>query len=210
MADDASSKVPYIQSYGNLKKALDRITKATVPPRFTQDFLSTTLDMPGGASRPIIPFLKRAGFLTSDGVPTDIYKQFRNPTLRGAAAAQATRNAYAGLYVANEYVHDASDKDLKGLIIQITGLEEDSRLIPAMVASFKALRDLADFQSTAIDSEDESNVDDRNVNGAEDGRTPAASEHGIRLGYTINLNLPSTTDIAVFNAIFKSLREHLL
>jgi len=30
------------------------------------------------------------------------------------------------------------------------------------------------------------------------------------LSYTINLNLPATSDIAVFNAIFKSLREHLL
>jgi hypothetical protein len=32
----------------------------------------------------------------------------------------------------------------------------------------------------------------------------------LSLGYTINLHLPSTSDIAVFNAIFKSLREHLL
>lgn len=33
---------------------------------------------------------------------------------------------------------------------------------------------------------------------------------GVTLGYTINLHLPPTSDIAVFNAIFKSLREHLL
>jgi hypothetical protein len=33
---------------------------------------------------------------------------------------------------------------------------------------------------------------------------------GMNLGYTINLNLPATTDVAVFNAIFKSLKEHLL
>ena len=30
------------------------------------------------------------------------------------------------------------------------------------------------------------------------------------LSYTINLNLPATTEIEVFNAIFKSLRENLL
>jgi hypothetical protein len=33
---------------------------------------------------------------------------------------------------------------------------------------------------------------------------------GFNLGYTINLNLPATSDPAVFNAIFKSLKEHLL
>lgn len=48
MADDASSKVPYLQANGNIKEALDKITKATMPPKFTQDFLATTLDLPGG------------------------------------------------------------------------------------------------------------------------------------------------------------------
>ena len=33
---------------------------------------------------------------------------------------------------------------------------------------------------------------------------------GLNLSYTINLNLPATADQAVFNAIFRSLKEHLL
>ena len=37
-----------------------------------------------------------------------------------------------------------------------------------------------------------------------------ASGLGLNLSYTINLNLPATSDIAVFNAIFKSLKENLL
>lgn len=50
MADDAISKVPYLQAYGNIKKALDKITTAAVPPKFTQDFLATTLNLPGGGA----------------------------------------------------------------------------------------------------------------------------------------------------------------
>lgn len=211
VADDASSKVPYLQAYGNIKKALDRITKATVPPTFTQDFLATTLNMPGGGARPVIKFLKRAGFLTSDGTPTDLYKQFRNPTLRGAAAAEGLRNAYADLYVANEYVHSANDKDLKGLILQVTGLEENSKLIPSMVASFKSLRDFADFDAGSVTDLDQQLVDEGGDHSPDSEQRPTLSPRGdLRLGYTINLNLPATTDIAVFNAIFKSLREHLL
>lgn len=209
MADDAISKVPYLQAYGNLKKALDKITQAAVPTRFTQDFLSTTLDMSGGGARPVVPFLKRAGFLTSDGTPTDVYKQFRNSSLRGAAAAKGLRTAYADLYKANEYVHDASDKDLKGLIVQVTGLEEDSRLIPAMVSTFKTLKAYADFDAdpdTGLDQQDSDEGDDMDGKGKDKGD----QGNSIRLGYTIHLNLPATTDIAVFNAIFKSLKEHLL
>ncbi len=212
MVDDASSKVPYLQAYGNIKKALDKITKATVPPKFTQDFLATTLDMPGGGARPVIKFLKRAGFLTSEGTPTDLYKQFRNASLRGAAAAQGIRNAYSALYVANEYVHNASDKDLKGLIVQVTGLEEDSKLVPAMVASFKALKQYADFDAD-VGADLDQVVDEStggDVVGDQSRRLLLTEQGGLHLGYTINLNLPATTDIAVFNAIFKSLREHLL
>jgi len=212
VVDDASSKVPYLQAYGNIKKALDKITKATVPPKFTQDFLATTLDMPGGGARPVIKFLKRAGFLTSEGTPTDLYKRFRNPSFRGAAAAQGIRNAYSDLYVANEYVHNASDKDLKGLIVQVTGLQEDSKLIPAMVASFKTLKEYADFDADV--GADLDQVLDEGKGGDVEGdkgqRLVLTEQRGFRLGYTINLNLPATTDIAVFNAIFKSLREHLL
>lgn len=215
MADDASSKVPYLQAYGNLKKALDKITKATVPPKFTQDFLSTTLDLSGGGARPVIPFLKRAGFLTSDGTPTETYKQFRNPSLRGAAAAQGLRNAYSDLYTANEYVHDASDKDLKGLIVQVTGLGEDSKLIPSMIGSFKTLKEYADFTAEGdIASYQQGNDEGDDLGSAGNGQHGSSwsvdQGNSIRLGYTIHLNLPATTDIAVFNAIFKSLKEHLL
>lgn len=212
MADDASSKVPYLQAYGNIKKALDKITTAAVPTtRFTQDFLATTLDMKGGSARPILPYLKRAGFLTSDGTPTDLYKQFRNPSRRGAAAAQGLRNAYASLYTVNEYVHNTNDKDLKGLIVQVTGLGEDSKLIPAMVGSFKTLKEYADFDASVVTGVDQQGDDEGEDIGNQDQRSNS-DQHGnsVRLGYTIHLNLPATTDIAVFNAIFKSLREHLL
>jgi len=36
------------------------------------------------------------------------------------------------------------------------------------------------------------------------------SDVDLRLSYTMNLVLPKTDDPAVFNAIFKSLRDHLL
>lgn len=215
VAEDASSKVPYLQAYGNLKKALDKITKATVPPKFTQDFLSTTLDLSGGGARPVVPFLKRAGFLTSDGTPTDLYKQFRNPSLRGGAAAQGLRKAYSDLYTANEYVHDANDKDLKGLIVQVTGLGEDSKLIPAMIGTFKTLKEYADFNvESDLGFAQQGNDEGDDLGGGNDGQGGRVGSgdysNSIRLGYTIHLNLPATTDIAVFNAIFKSLKEHLL
>jgi hypothetical protein len=39
---------------------------------------------------------------------------------------------------------------------------------------------------------------------------PVREQAGLNLSYTINLNLPETTDVEVFNAIFRSLKENLL
>jgi hypothetical protein len=43
-----------------------------------------------------------------------------------------------------------------------------------------------------------------------DGEGDPTEEVKLNLAYTINLVLPKTDDVAVFNAIFKSLRENLL
>lgn len=154
---------------------------------------------------------KRTGFLASDGTPTSLYKRFRNSTQRGAAAAEALRRGYASLYEINEYVHDATDQELRGIVVQATGLEETSSTFKAIIGSFTALKAFADFAAPEVTPE----TTDATENGAPAGETvperPSDGElAGINLGYTINLHLPATSDIAVFNAIFKSLREHLL
>lgn len=203
--------VPYLNAYGNVSRALEGIKKASTPDRFTQDFLAAKLGLPGGSAKPVIPFLKRTGFLNSDGTPTELYKEFRNDKLQPAAAAQAVRIGYTALYEIHEYVHDLNDKDLKGVIVQATGLEANSPTVRAILGSFKALKSIASFDVEKLIDKDKESED------TEDELPPPAKKpdvrkekNDIKLGYTINLNLPATSDIAVFNAIFKSLREHLL
>ena len=205
----AKDKPPYVTAYGNIAKALKKLKAAQTPPRFTQDFLATKLGLTGGGARPIIPFFKRAGLLGSDGVPSDRYNRFRNPGQTGKAAAEALRDAFKSLYEVNEYVHDASDDDLLGVIVQVTGLEPTSSTTKAIVGSFKALKDFAIFG--ADDDQDEAGEEDV-VAGDQtrDDGNHVVLKKSLGLSYTINLNLPATSDIAVFDSIFKSLKEHLL
>ena len=205
-----SESIPFVQAYGNITKALERIQAAATPPRFTQDFLATKLDLAGGSARPLIPFLKRLGFLGSDGVPTDLYKKFRNPTERGRAAATALKTGFRALYDVNEYIHDAADKDLKGVVVQVTGSEPTSSTVKAILGSFKAVRALATFDGDE-QMEDQAEVAAREAPSEKhDEPVLRAGTAKIGLSYTINLNLPATSDIAVFDAIFRSLKEHLL
>jgi uncharacterized protein DUF5343 len=205
----AEKTLPYLQAYGNITKTLGKIQTASTPDRFTQDFLATKLSLSGGGAKPVIPFLKRCGFLGPDGAPTELYKRFRNGASRGAAAAEATRKGFAPLYEVNEYAHAISDdKELRGLVVQVTGAEQGSSVVRSIMGSFKALKDFADFDAKPDDDVEEVSGD--GAGGAGDGVGGEGILPGINLGYTINLHLPATSDIAVFNAIFKSLREHLV
>lgn len=203
-------KLPYVPSYGLIGKVLDKIKAAATPSRFTQDFLGTKLAMSGGSARSLIPFLKRVGFLGTDGVPTDLYKRFRNPSEAGAAAAEALKIGYQALYEINEYAHDLSEKDLKGLIVQVTGLEPKSSTTTAVIGSFKALKSVSTFDGEAEAADDDEEDEPEALPPITSTLVGTSHANRFGLSYTINLNLPATSDIAVFNAIFKSLREHLL
>lgn len=216
-ANMENAKVPYLFASGTIGRTLEKIITAATPERFTQDFLSTKLGIKGGSGRPVIPFLKRTGFLNSDGTPTDLYSEFRNDSLRGGAAAQALKIGYSVLYEMNEYVHDLEDKDLKSLIVQATGFAADSSTIQAIQGSFKALKSFANFEvakrTAVVKTVGKLDVKPEKISESsfQEKRTDQPTANvDFRLGYTINLNLPATTDIIVYNAIFKSLKEHLL
>jgi len=205
-----SVPVPYLNSYGNIAKVLEKIKSASTPPRFTQDFLSAKLNMTGGGATPLIPFLKKTGFLNGDGTPTDLYKKFRNPALSSKAAADAMRKGYAPLYEINEYVHDLKDEDLKGVIVQATGLDSKSSTVRGILGSFKAIKKIAVFdENETIEEKGETSEVGQKQEPYIPQKSPRES-FDLKLGYVINLNLPASSDVAVFDAIFKSLRKNIL
>lgn len=200
----AKSYPPYVNATGLTKKILDKIKEAATPERFTQDFLNTKLRFSGGSAKAFIPLAKRIGFLAGDGTPTEIYKQFRNPKTSKIAMAKAIKLGYSDLYIRNESLHNLNKTELKGLVMEATGLEKDNPIIQAIVATFEALKGFADFE---IKEKPETGVGER---AKAPGDETAGEEFKLNLSYTINLVLPKTEDVAVFNAIFKSLKENLL
>jgi hypothetical protein len=129
----AESKLPYLNAYGNVKKALEKIKGAETPDRFSQDFLADTLGMKGGSARPVIAYLKRTGFLGPDGAPTDLYKSFRNPDTSKTAGARALRIGYAPIFKMNESAHKLDDGKLQGLIVQETGFDTGSKAVKSIL-----------------------------------------------------------------------------
>ena len=80
-----------------------------------------------------------------------------------------------------------------------------------ILSSIKAIKKFANFDSP---KQEEESVAETGLMPTGSPTVPPRSDQthrlGLNLAYTINLNLPATSDIAVFNAIFKSLKENLL
>ncbi len=210
--------VPYMQSTGLVTKILEKIRSAKTPDRFSQDYLGTVIGYAGGSAKPFIPLAKRLNLLNSDGTPTDLYRRFRGSAEESKAAmATAIRIGYAPLFKRNEYADRLDKKKLEGLIKEVTGSEDGSSTLRAIVGTFEALKSFADFGlDDAIASAAGGSILEEGAVASADEPAPSHVLPGfsgttdLRFGYTINLNLPNSNDIAVFNAIFKSLKEHLL
>lgn len=204
--------LPYVTSPGNIDRALTSIKHAAVPEKVSQDFVKTMLKVPGGSGDQMTSYLKKIGFTSADGSPTDLYKKYRNPVQSGAAVAAAIRIAYAPLYLRNEYMHELPDEALIGLVTEETGQAHDSGPVKMVCACIKHLKLFADFQQEAEPFRPVPAIGQAaDMPPRSAAEAPVSNQSfGLNLGYTINLNLPATSDPEVFNAIFKSLKEHLL
>jgi hypothetical protein len=184
---------------------LGKIQPAQTPDRFDSKFLHETLGLKGGWYRSFIPFAKRVGLLSPDGAPTELYKQFRTEGHSSKAIAKAIRIGYKPLFVRNENAHELAPKDLRALVIQITGKEEKAVSLDRLLTSFGKLKEWADFEGGTAEAATPPVADTE-----EEPEVRPEPSGRLRISYTINLNLPETSDPKVFNAIFRALKEHLL
>ena len=198
-----------INNTGSLAKILESIKTAGIPERVTVEFLKT-LGLKSSNDRPIIPILKGIGFLDANGKPTDQYKAYRSHD--GARVlASALRNAYADIFLANTKAQNLPLDKLKGIIASKTTKGEAS--VERIARTFQVLAKAADWtESTGISQEpsDREQQEKQNMSDALARSESAKQSRSPSFHYNIEIHLPTTTDITVYNAIFKSLRENLL
>jgi len=201
--------IPYTVAPGVLKRALELIIPAERPDKFGANYMATILKLTGGAARAIPPFLKKMQFIGADGTPTLLYSKFKTDSGRNQAAYDGLKNAFGELFRRNEYIHKADENTVKDTIVEITGLKKTDPIVRLMYGSFDAVRSFivgdvsGPSDSTRMDPED-------NLSGDLSQLDRVGADLQLGLSYQINIVLPETENIAVFNAIFKSLRENLL
>lgn len=217
----------YMQSAKNVAAIFQKIVDGTAPTKFTKAHL-LSLGFKSSNDLGILGLLKDLGFLTLEGSPTPRYHAYRDKSRSKAVMAAALRDAYGDLFHINEKPTSADRPALEGKFK--TTHNATDRVAQEQVRTFLSLLALADLTASAENSpqipDAGSDGEEKKAAGKEKdkdatGNLPKerekqepSSTHGIPviagLRYNIEIHLPATKDIEVFNAIFKSLKEHLL
>lgn len=196
--------LPYFAVLGNIPKYFEKIRQAETPAnKFSQEFLKDTLGFKSGNDGRLIPVLKSMKFLDESGHPLQSYRDFRSEsTFPSKSIATGIKNAYPMLFARDKEIYKASEDIIKGHIIAITDKGENSAVVRLMTQSFLGLIKLADFT--------EEQKIETTVNVEKIPSSQTVVDGGMKLTYTIVLNLPTTTTKEVYDAIFTSLKENLL
>jgi hypothetical protein len=201
---------PYTASPGVLAKALARIPICERPAQFSHDFLSTVIGVTGGSARVIIPILKRVGLLNSDGTPSERYAHFQTQTKRANAALEALKTGWPELFRKNRYADRLEKGEIEELFVEVTGLKKADPVFRAITSTYNVFREYAKGATDAPDSSDSAPQPQSDAGFEPQGAADAPGPFKLGLTNQINIILPETTDINVYNSIFKALRENLL
>lgn len=200
----------YVQTYGQLPEVFKRLSEGQAPDKFTRQYLKD-LGFTASSFHAMIPLLKALGFLAADGSPTARYHEYRDHSQSRVVLGQALREAYGDIFTIKANPTQADRPLIEGKFKSTHNSSE--RVAQLMSSTFFALLALADIQSPSAKARTETRPETEPESvplavGLQ--REPAATSHRPTLHYNIQIHLPATKDVEVFNAIFKSLREHLL
>jgi hypothetical protein len=205
----------YLTSFKNTPAILRAIQAAQAPPRFTQKFLEG-LGFANTNDRAVINILKALGFLDDSGVPTSRYHRYLDQTQSALVLAEGIRHAYEDLFRINRNAHEMKVSDVKNKMKTLSEGAYTDRVLTQMAGTFTTLVKEADFTAPDVASRQPeleiTDIEEQRPEGSRQDHQhippPTAGSAFASLAYNINIQLPESRDPAVYDAIFRALREH--
>ena len=195
----------YVQPTNRIPDIFNKIRDGQAPERFTRQLLKDW-GFRSSNDHAFIPLLKALGFLSSEGKPTQRYNDYRDHSRSKLIMAEALRDAYGDIFLIKEHPTQ-SDKDaIEGKFKSFHNASEN--VAGLMTKTFMGLLSLADLSKKAVNTPAAKEPEKKA--GLEVDALPRTQGGGVSgLHYNIQIHLPATKDIEVYNSIFKSLKEHL-
>lgn len=202
----------YLTTAKNLSAILNAIQGAKAPPKFTQRFLES-LEFKSAGDRLMIGVLKALRFINDDGSPTARYFAFLDQTQGAKVLAEGIRDAYDDLFQVNTNAQTLTRSELINKFKTLSQGQLSDSVLDKMALTFTELSKLADFSAPPMTAtapeEAAASPTTRIAPPAGDSGHASAKLRVSGLIYNIQIMLPESRDQAVYDVLFRSLREHL-
>lgn len=208
----------YTVKYGSFAAYFDAIQGAEPPERFSVKFLEN-LEFTSTNDRAFISILRELGFLDSNNVPTKRYFEYLDKEAAPRVLAQGIREMFSDLFAIKKDAYKMNADDAYNKLRTLYAGTKKDNLIKLIAKTFAGLCELADFESSqpeVVKKPEKGNEDEQEPENTEskdkEGQSNTSTHKKIKLQglqYHINIVLPETRDQAVYDSIFKSLRDHL-
>lgn len=195
----------YLISAKNIAPIFKKIIDGTAPEKFSNEHLRG-LGFKSSNDRAIIPVLKDLGFLTADGTPTQRYHNYRDHSKSKKILGEALKEAYSEIFHLNEKPTESDRQAILGKFKTTHNVSD--KVAELQTKTFFTLLKLADISTVSKLKQPKSSKEEK-PEPKKEGKLPEKKELPLSLRYNIEIHLPATKDIEVYNAIFKSLRMHL-
>lgn len=212
----------YLATAKNIPAFFDSLVNAKAPPAFTQKFIEG-LGFKSTNDRLFIGVLKSLGFLDGSASPTERYFKFLDQSESKRVLAEAVEEAYGDLFVVSRKAYELPIADIKNKLRTLTQGKYSDNVIGWMALTFKGLSDYAEWNTapapqvslkqgvTPSEEESESKtISDKVLEEPETEDGSVKKKSNAQFHYNIQVHLPESRDESVYDAIFKSLRRHLL
>ena len=200
----------YVLPTKRIGDVFNKIRDGQAPSQFTIQLLKDW-GFSSSTDRAFLPLLKALGFLSPTGQPTQRYHDYRDHSRSKAVMAEALREAYSDIFLITERPKPSDRKAVEGKFKSFHNVSDNVAQI--MTTTFFALLNLADLDAKSTKSEPV----DQDIGYVEpevkmELPTPSRDRQGSFGGfhYNIEVHLPATKDVEVYNAIFKSLKGHFV
>lgn len=208
----------YVIVPNQLATFFERIREGQAPESFTRQHLKD-IGFASSNHRALIPLLKGLGFLSADGSPTQRYKTYLDSTQSRKVLGEAISENYGDIFQIKKNPTKADRAAIAGKFKSTYNVSENTA--NNLASTFLALYELSDHDiasgkkttKTIEQPKDETSENSTGQKETADFKgqlPPHKNNQPITLSYNLQIHLPATKDIEVYNAIFKSIKSHII
>lgn len=210
-----ANELPLTTSTSSLTRFLAHIQASGVPKKIDRPYLKS-VGFKSGVDGYLIPIMKHIGFVSTQGVPENRWKSYRDKARAPKILAEGVLEGYSELFSVYPDAYRKDEEALRNWVRSQT--EYDEIKVGHAVKTFQALAGLAEFDETlAKESESDSATPEASVPVvhasaplvASPGPAPAPGAATPSFNINIELHLPPSADAETYDKFFAAMKKHL-